>query len=206
VTGGAVHAYRPIVVAVLVVGCQRSPGDHAGSPQNNAPLAASNSSSATAIDARVGNPPANVVDATQPKDSSPVTAAADISPATIGPGDTATLSIRIRIAPGWHIYALDGGSGPNQPTQIELMLPRGISAIAEWKAPVPGAQVSPTGLVSVYSGEAVFSRLLRASEEFEPATDSINCEFRFQACDHSRCLRPQSILLTVPIHVIADKE
>jgi DsbC/DsbD-like thiol-disulfide interchange protein len=205
-SGAPMLAYRLLVVVAFFVGCQPTPGNRSESRDSSVTLANSNSTSTISTGADVSNERGEVVGAEPPTDANPVSAAAEIAAATIRPGDSVLLNIRVRIAPGWHIYGLNGGLSPNHPTQIELSLPTGISAIGEWKAPAPDAQVTSLGLASIYSGEVVFSRQLIVSHKYQPEANRITCKLRFQACDHARCLRPDVLNLTVPLQVIPDKE
>jgi DsbC/DsbD-like thiol-disulfide interchange protein len=197
-----------IIVITCCLGCQQSSSvdvGQSGPSGKEAKLAASNSKSARANKVNTIKRVEGGVDVAQPNDSSPVSVDATISADRIQAGDTISLAIRARIAPGWHIYGLVG-SGLNPPTRIELILPSGISPVGEWDAPAPVSQVSPVGLASVYLGEVTFSRKLKVSAAHLQERDSITCDFHYQACDHSRCMRPEVIKLTVPLHVVSHKE
>ena len=146
------------------------------------------------------------IEVAEPSETTPVTAGAATSSSEIHPGDTVTLIIRARIAPGWHIYGLGASSGPNQPTQIELTLPRDIAANGEWECTAPVSQVTSMGLVSVYSSEVTFSQQLKVSALEQRGVDSITCEFHYQACNHVRCLSPGVLKMTVPINLVPQKE
>jgi DsbC/DsbD-like thiol-disulfide interchange protein len=146
----------------------------------------------------VSSPPPS---AQPPTVSSPVTATATISKSSLSPGEEASLTINLRIYSGWHIYGLEG-AGPSQPTQIKLNLPPGITAEGDWTAAAPDTLVTPFGPASIYHTEAAFTRPINVSDAAALGKHDIGCKIAYQACDHSKCLPPQTIELNVPLEVV----
>lgn len=198
---------RSLLIAAfaLLVGCDRSPS-RIDPPVQTAAVAAVEAGSANTIDPIDEESSDVAINVEQPTDAAPVMAAAALSSTDVHPGKKLSLVIRTRIAPGWHIYALGGASGPNQPTHIKLTLPTGIATGGPWEAPTPVNQMTPMGLVHVYKSDVLFSRQLSVSAAANFETDSITCKLHYQACDHTRCLRPDVVRLAVPLARIHEKE
>jgi len=140
-----------------------------------------------------------------PTDAAPVQGAAAIEPSRLSPGWSATLIIRLKIAPGWHLYAVEGNGGPNQPTRIEATLPTGCSATEEWESPAGSPSVTSTGGAAIYETEAVFKQSLQFESSMLLGQASIVCDVHYQACDRHRCLRPERLTLNVPIQLVSEE-
>jgi hypothetical protein len=145
---------------------------------------------------RVGAPARLDVDVDPPTPDAPVQAgmATSVGSATsVAVGETFTLAVRIRVAPGWHVY--DAGAGERLVgTTLLLKLPDGLVADAGWEQPPsePGAEPG----LRVWQGDLVFRRRVRV-ERLPAADASIDCTLAFQACDETKCLPPQKRLLSV---------
>lgn len=142
----------------------------------------------------------------RPTEGAPVQAAAAVAPSPSVQGASATLIVRVKIAPGWHIYAFGGNGGPNQPTRIELTLPEGCAAEGEWQSPASSVLVGAQGMAEIYETEAIFKQPLRCASSMPIGRASIVCTVHFQACDHRRCLRPERLKLDVPIQIVSEEK
>ena len=142
----------------------------------------------------------------EPTDVAPVLGAAALVPARLSPGGSATLVVRLKIAPGWHIYAAESRDGPNQPTRVDATLPEGCSAVGEWESPPAAPQVTPYGMSAIYQNEAVFRQSLRFEPSIRLGETSIRCDVRYQACDPRRCLQPVRLTLQVPVQLVTEKD
>jgi hypothetical protein len=132
-----------------------------------------------------------------PTPDAPVQAGMATSRTPRAVGETFTLAVRIRVAPGWHVYDPSddtGGDGRLLGTTLLLKLPDGLVADGGWEKPPSEPCVEP-GL-RVWKGDLLFQRRVRV--ERMPAADaSIDCSLAFQACDETKCLPPQKRLLSV---------
>jgi thioredoxin-related protein len=137
----------------------------------------------------------------RPTDIAPVTAGAVVSPKSASAGDVVTLTVRVRIAKGWHIYGVRAGGGPAQPTKLNLTLPDEITAPGDWTAPTPEYETTALGISPVYQGEVDFSRKLKVSDSAVAGAVNVVCKVDYQACDHSKCLPPANIALTTTLEV-----
>lgn len=154
----------------------------------------------------VANSLAEEIVVARPTEGAPVQAAAAVVPSPLSQGASATLIVRVKIAPGWHIYAFGGNGGPNQPTRLELTLPEGCAAEGKWQSPASSALMGAQGMAEIYETEAIFKQPLRCASSMPIGRASIVCEVHFQACDHRRCLRPERLKLDVPIQIVSEEK
>ncbi len=133
-----------------------------------------------------------------------VAVSAALTPAKARAGESVTLIVRARLAPSWHIYAVDGPKGFLVPTSLDLKLPEGLRANGEWK--LPKAVIHGTGefLSWVYRGDVVFRRELRITKDVRPGKVGVSCTVRYQACDPSVCRPPTKVKLTATVEVVSD--
>ena len=122
-------------------------------------------------------------------------------PGSASVGDVVTLTVRVRIARGWHIYGVRAGGGPAQPTKLNLTLPDEVTALGDWTAPSPEYETTALGISPVYQGEVDFSRKLKVSDSAAAGAFDVVCKVDYQACDHSKCLPPASIALTATLEI-----
>ena len=102
--------------------------------------------------------------------------------------DSFQLFIDVRIAPGWHIYAADGESGPFAPTVLELQLPTGVEMAGKWKYPEMQPRIESGTLADVYEGNVSFRADLKLRKSFPETNQTIQCRLEYQACNQFRCL------------------
>jgi hypothetical protein len=129
----------------------------------------------------------------------PVVMSAVVRPASATVGDTVTVAVRMKIAPGWHTYAAAGKGGSAVATRIEDALPAGAKSAGAWRMPkgLPKEDGSAT-----YSGDVVFLQTVTL-EATTPGSVEIPVTVTFQACDQERCLPPESRKLTARLEVRA---
>ncbi|HZU36051.1 MAG TPA: protein-disulfide reductase DsbD N-terminal domain-containing protein [Gemmataceae bacterium] len=138
----------------------------------------------------VGTPPARA--GNEPDDHHPVVASATLQPSTSHAGDTVTLIVNVKIAPGWHIYA-KGSSGPEIVTTLNLAtLPKGVTAKGEWKWPKPDAGEEGT---KIYQGEVTFRHTFQLAADAPAGSLAIACDMGYQACNASACKPPAKLKL-----------
>jgi hypothetical protein len=97
-----------------------------------------------------------IVQSTGAKADEPVQAMIRLSRNPIASEDSLQLFIDLRITPSWHIYAVDGDSGPYSPTAFELELPAGVEITGEWTYPETQTYVGSGILAQVYEGNVSF--------------------------------------------------
>ena len=138
----------------------------------------------------------------EPTSARPLSVAASIRPQQARAGNTITLEVRAKTAPGWHIYAVDKPTGVSVATTLKLTLPEGVTASGPWSYPEPVLDVSSGSPAYVYHGEVSFRRQLQTAGDTAAGEHHIACEFGYQVCTAVSCLAPDTIRLTVPLKVV----
>ena len=139
------------------------------------------------------------VPAAAPSDDQPATWGVAIQPGSTAAGETVTVAFKARIAPGWHIYAVDKPTEPQIPTTFTLQLPPGIEEVGNWDIP----ESHPIESIFAYEGEVVFRRLLKVAADAEPGLKEITCQIGYQTCSDRMCLPPSSETKSVALEVTA---
>jgi hypothetical protein len=134
-----------------------------------------------------------------PTNDQPVVLSAVVRPASATVGDTVTVAVRMKLAPGWHTYAAAGKGGPAVVTRVEDALPAGAKSSGAWSMPkgLPHEDGS-----AHYTGDVVFLRTVTL-EAAKPGAVEIPVTVMFQACDLERCLPPESRKLSARVEVRA---
>ena len=116
----------------------------------------------------------------------------ELSPADAGPGDVVTATVKVTVAPGWHIYPESlPRTKAGIATEIQLKAP-GLEPVGKKFAASrkPDAVLVDSRFESFYTGTVSFTRKYRVSKAgLKKATGYI----RFQACDDEKCLPPTKL-------------
>ena len=94
----------------------------------------------------------------------------------------------MRIAPGWHSYAVSAANSPYVVTKLELELPEGAEAVGGWQLPAAHPYAAEPGTM-IYEGEVVFLQAVRLGAVLADSP-SLHATVSFQACDAYSCLPP----------------
>lgn len=129
----------------------------------------------------------------EPTVSQPVAAGISIVPKQIRPGESVTVVVRVKTAPGWHIYPPDRPTGAAQPVSLQLELADDWAEQGEWE--YPPAVRNPHGDGFIYEGELTFRHMLRATATAASGPVAVKCQFRYQACDPFSCRPPATLTL-----------
>ena len=151
-------------------------------------------------------PPVVVEDLHDPTSAEPVSTGVAVVPSQVRPGETVSLVVTAKIAPSWHIYAIDKPVGVAKPTSLQLTLPEGVVPEGKWQIPEAhefkaGGQTAD-GPTFVYDGEVSFYRQLKVSPESKGGQLDITCEFGYMACDDSTCRPPKVLPIPASIDVL----
>lgn len=141
-----------------------------------------------------------IVQSTGAKADEPVQAMIRLSRNPIASEDSLQLCIDLRITPGWHIYAVDGDSGPYSPTAFELELPEGAEIAGEWTYPDTQTHVGSGVLAQVYEGNVSFRADLRLRSSISAENQTIRCRIEYQACNQFRCLQVMTRELKISLN------
>ena len=100
-------------------------------------------------------------------------------------GDEKTLVVKMKIHPGYHIYAVVSEKDPYIETTYDISLNGGGKLAGELEKPA-GRMLNSTGTV-VYEGEQVLRQKFTGVDK-----GSITFTVNYQACDNHSCLQPMS--------------
>lgn len=101
--------------------------------------------------------------------------------------DSIAVIVKIRIAPGWHIYAYVPATMPYVATECIVKPDANAKVAGSWEKSTPFATVREHGVL-IYENEAVFiQRLTKASNT---TTGTINAGLYYQTCNLRQCLPP----------------
>jgi thiol:disulfide interchange protein DsbD len=122
-------------------------------------------------------------------------------------GDTATLLLRLTLAPGWYTYSFSRqqnaeGIGP-EPLQIQLSPPSLLRLAGQIRAPKPQRKYDEGFQMTVeyYTGRLLLGIPVRITAE-KPGTYSGSLILGYQVCDSTRCLPPEEISLPIRLTVL----
>jgi len=121
--------------------------------------------------------------------------------ASIRPGGEVVVGVRLRLAPGWHVYWINPGDAGTA-VQVGWDLPEGFAAGAlEW--PVP-SRFEAGGIASYgYSGEPVLLATLRAPASAAPGTRArIAARLDWLVCSEESCI-PGEATVSLDLEVAA---
>lgn len=128
-----------------------------------------------------------------------ITVDARVADARVEPGQTTTLTVRLAMSPGWHVYAGLPEDSPYRSCRVELGPTDDVQAVGSWVLPKARPSGQEPG-VTQYEGDAVFSIDLRAGAGTE-GTLTVPVVVSYQACNRDSCLRPTSETLEVLVQV-----
>ena len=153
----------------------------------------------SAADKRDAGPVAAALEVAEPTSSNPVTAGAVLRPAEASPKSTLELLIKVRIAPGHHIFAMEKPGPDKVPTSISLELPPDVTEEGKWTGPAP----AKAGSALVYKDSVVvFTRKLRISAGAKAGPRQLAGRIRYQACNDELCWPPKTIRLEASFKVL----
>ncbi len=135
----------------------------------------------------------------------PVSVSMSVSPNSVPAGGKATAKVTASIQSGWYIYSVtQGGGGPN-PTKISLE--GGPFKAGGISGPKPKVKFDENFQMNTesYSGGAAFNIPFTVAADAPEGSQTVNVNFRYQACNDSVCLPPKSIKTSAPLTISAGK-
>ena len=103
------------------------------------------------------------------------------------PNGNRQIVLRVKIHPGYHIYARVADSDPFVATTVEFCLPEGVKAVGEMQRP-SGKIYNSAGTV-VYEGEIEFRQEVSGQ-------GAVTCAINYQCCNDQICMPPTEQVLT----------
>lgn len=139
----------------------------------------------------------------EPAKPEPVAWSVAAAPEQVRPGQVFRLTLRARIAEGWHLYSVRVKEGGPIPTTITVPGPQWFKLAGAVEPPV-GVTSFDEGFemeVETYLGEAEFIVPIEVLREVKPGALKLRIAARFQVCDNRECLPPRTVEVEVPIRV-----
>ncbi len=114
------------------------------------------------------------------------------TPATVAPGETTTLEVRISTSPRWHIYATTETEG--LPTQVNVSIPEAWES-EEFVEPTPHPflMLGFTKPSMVHEGQIAFKKKITIPADFPEGTFEVAGSVAYQVCDDRTCLIPTDL-------------
>jgi len=133
----------------------------------------------------------------------PVRWKASAPPATVARGATITVTLSAIIAPGWHVYATTQREGGPVPLAIGLGEGQGFRLAGPIRSPAPESKFDPNfGIdVALHVDRADFAVPIAVAGTARLGRQTLVLDARYQACNASICLPPQSDRIEVTITV-----
>ncbi|MBR5349840.1 MAG: hypothetical protein IK124_01235 [Prevotella sp.] len=94
--------------------------------------------------------------------------------------------VKFTIYRGFHIYGHVSSEDPFIPTKVNIVLPKGVSAVEPLE--LPAARVLSKNGTTIYEDTAVFRQKISGK-----VGGDITCEVEYQCCDDNVCLPPATI-------------
>ncbi len=132
-----------------------------------------------------------------------VSATTVLKQGAVGPNDSITFEVHIKIKEGWHIYANPSESETAPATTLAPAknAPITLTSVDYPKGELKRLTASGTEAVAVYEGSVVLKVEL-ALKEFSPKTDSARrprLVLRYIACDDQKCLAPAELAIDLEL-------
>lgn len=122
------------------------------------------------------------------------------APATIAANGSGHVTLSAKIDDGWHIYAVTQGPGGPVPTRFTLATGQPLSLAGDPAvSPAPKSEMDESfGIpVQMHERQATFTIPVKVAAGAHP--DSVHVRARYQACNASLCLPPQTAQLSAPV-------
>ena len=133
---------------------------------------------------------ADVAAMTQVKEATSIDNPVQLAAAIESEGEEKTLVVKMKIHPGYHIYAVVSDKDPYIENTYDISFEGDGKLSGELQKPA-GRLLNSTGTV-VFEGEQVFKQKFTAK-----ANGTVSFTINYQACDNHSCLQPMSKTLKV---------
>jgi hypothetical protein len=140
---------------------------------------------------------------TAPAGAKRVTAGVAVQPRTVRPGESLTLFVKARIAPGHHIYALEDSGCKNLPTALDAALASVLTPDGPWRGPEPKPHDDGSRTLA---GEVLFKRRFLIERGARGKTHKLSAAIRFQVCNEALCWPPETVSLETEFEVVTSPE
>lgn len=123
-----------------------------------------------------------------------------------GPGDAVVAVMKLRLLPGWYIYAKVPAEQPFIETELILEHGPELSIIDDWTAPptLPHKTAADTRIYESGAEDLLFFRELVVSEP-GGGESSITVGLRYQICDADYCLPPRTKTQQLVVSLLSEE-
>jgi hypothetical protein len=136
--------------------------------------------------------------APEPTPEQPVVCDATVDPPSVRAGEPFTLSVRLRMAPTWHVEPRGGGDGASAATRVAIELGQDLEALSDWDDPAPDHDPATGGVV--LTRDVTFTRKLRVNGAATGAHE-IAVSVSLRACDPYKCRPPETLVARTSVTV-----
>ena len=136
----------------------------------------------------------------------PITWSVSPTPVAAAAGDIVRVEVSAQIEDGWHLYSLTQ-PGPPDPTVISVPAGQPFTLDGTIEAPMPekGYDEAQAAETEYYKESVSFLVPLRSAKTAKAGDHKVKVTARWQACNGSLCLRPQTTTVEVPIQIQQPK-
>ncbi len=138
----------------------------------------------------------------EPSATRRIVAGLAFQPSPVSPGELVTLYVRARVAPGYHIYALDDSGSSSIPTAFELPPFNFLEADGPWRGPEP--KLGGDGARTL-AGDLLFHARFVVGDYLQPSRQKVPVRLRLQVCNEAVCWPPETIQLETELNVVASR-
>ena len=137
------------------------------------------------------------------KSSAGWVAAEPIGPVSVAAGQSATATLRFRVADGYHINSNKPKSELLIPTELKLEAPAGVrlGAVSYPEGSEFALSFDPAEKLSVYSGEFVVTAKLTALRGARAGSYPLNGVLSYQACNDRACFPPKKLPVSLEVKI-----
>jgi hypothetical protein len=156
----------------------------------------------TNIDFRLEHEQIPEIAVAAPTGTNRVTASAIIQPNPASPGDSITVLVKLRIAPGHWIYSMDNSGSANLPTALVVPPWVPFRSVGNWRRPEPKSKEDGS---KTYSGEVVFQHRFTMEPGAAEVTQKLPITISYQVCSEALCWPPATISLVPELNVVRSQ-
>ena len=122
---------------------------------------------------------------------------ASLAAPKLAPGGKTTLTVTVKIAPGWHVYANKPGDEYAVPTVVEVKPAAGVRALA----PVYSAPTAGDNGTKIHEGEMTVQIPIVLAPGAKAGKIVLVGAVKSQGCNATSCLPPSTVAFQVPLTV-----
>jgi len=122
--------------------------------------------------------------------------------ATLAPGESGEMLVKVQITNGYHVNANPPSQPFLKPTELELKPTDGISVESvTYPDPLLRTFAFADTPLKVYEGDTQLKVKLKADKKVAPGKHNLSAKLRVQACDEKVCYAPGAIDLVLPVNI-----